>query len=82
MKKSSQLGRNWLEQAVLAIPPCVAAVANFSGTREIGAGERPRRNPVTTPAPGCTYGGSIGAGLVQVIQIEWIEERELRTVAN
>ena len=79
MKKSSQLGRIGWKQAVLAIPPCIAAVANFSGTRESG---RPRLNAVTSPAQGCTYGGSISAGLVQAIRIEWIEEREVKTVAN
>ena len=39
MKKSSQLGRIGWKQAVLAIPPCIAAVANFSGTRESGLGD-------------------------------------------
>jgi hypothetical protein len=38
MEKSSQLGRIGWKQAVLAIPPCIAAVANFSGTRESGWG--------------------------------------------
>jgi hypothetical protein len=39
MKKSSQLGRIGWKQAVLAIPPYIAAVADFSGTRESGLGD-------------------------------------------
>jgi hypothetical protein len=72
----------WLETGRFGDPSVHRSGSELLGYARIGAGGRPRLNAVMSPAQGCTYGGSISAGLVQAIHIEWIEEREVKTVAN